>query len=176
MPGPVRPGDEMVFLCNPNNPTGSLAEPGRWRLRWRPVAGWEQFWWWTSASCPLRTGLPARDCCREYPNLIVLRAFTKLYAMAGLRLGYLLCSGGDLAGRIAAWGQCWSVSTPPRWRGWRPLSLPDWEERTRRYLRTERPRWQAGSGRWAFRCTLQTAASCCSGGRRPSGTRPWSGA
>ena len=27
----------------------------------------------------------------QYPNLLILKAFTKIYAMAGLRLGYALC-------------------------------------------------------------------------------------
>lgn len=35
----------------------------------------------------------------EYPRLFLLKAFTKLYAMPGLRLGYGLCADGG----------CWSA-------------------------------------------------------------------
>lgn len=65
--GAVRPGDEMVFLCNPNNPTGSLAEPGTVAATLEACSRVGAVLWWTSASCPLRTGLPARDCCRSIP-------------------------------------------------------------------------------------------------------------
>ena len=138
--GAVRPGDEMVFLCNPNNPTGSLAEPGTVAATLEACSRVGAVLVVDECFLPFTEGPSCKGLLQEYPNLIVIRAFTKLYAMAGLRLGYLLCSGGDLAGRIAAWGQCWSVSTPAQVAGLAALSLPDWEERTRRYLRTERPR------------------------------------
>ena len=132
--GAVRPGDEMVFLCNPNNPTGSLAEPGTVAATLEACSRVGAVLVVDECFLPFTDGPSCKGLLQEYPNLIVLRAFTKLYAMAGLRLGYLLCSGGDLAGRIAAWGQCWSVSTPAQVAGLAALSLPDWEERTRRYL------------------------------------------
>ena len=130
----------MVFLCNPNNPTGSLAEPGTVAATLEACSRVGAVLVVDECFLPFTDGPSCKGLLQEYPNLIVLRAFTKLYAMAGLRLGYLLCSGGDLIGRIAAWGQCWSVSTPAQVAGLAALSLPDWEERTRRYLRTERPR------------------------------------
>ena len=43
-------------------------------------------------------------------NVIILKAFTKIFAMAGLRLGYLLCSDSRLCDRIENTGACWSVS------------------------------------------------------------------
>ena len=41
----VQPGDSVVFLCNPNNPTGALAEPGTVEaLLSAPVGRWGRFW------------------------------------------------------------------------------------------------------------------------------------
>ncbi|MFQ9703759.1 MAG: aminotransferase class I/II-fold pyridoxal phosphate-dependent enzyme [Enterocloster clostridioformis] len=59
----------------------------------------------------------------RFKHLFVLKAFTKLYAMAGLRLGYGLCSDEGLLERLQAVRQPWSVSGagPARRRGgpWR---------------------------------------------------------
>jgi len=111
---------QMLFLCNPNNPTGNtipeqiLTEILQFcaSKKIRVVAD----------ECFLRfhphyEKMSCKRFLKQYPNLLIVNAFTKFYAMAGLRLGYLLCSGGDLAGRIAAWGQCWSVSTPAQVAG-----------------------------------------------------------
>ena len=88
---------------------------------------------------PFTDGRSCQSRLRAYPNLMVLRAFTKLYAMAGLRLGYLMCADEDLAGRIGAWGQSWSVSAPAQVAGLAAVSEEGWPERTRRFLRMERP-------------------------------------
>ena len=42
---------------------------------------------------------------------MILRAFTKWYAMAGVRLGYALCADEALLERMRQCGQPWAVST-----------------------------------------------------------------
>ena len=99
---------EMVFLCEPNNPTG----------RTTPVPILRRI----LDRCTAVGALLVVDECfmdflddpaahtllpqlKDHPNLVILKAFTKLYAMAGIRLGYALCSdetaGADAAGRTA---------------------------------------------------------------------------
>ena len=46
----------------------------------------------------------------EYENLIILKAFTKLYGMAGVRLGYCLCADGEVAEALKKAGPPWNVS------------------------------------------------------------------
>ena len=46
----------------------------------------------------------------ERPKLVVLKAFTKTYAMAGLRLGYALCGDAAFAERLRQADQPWPVS------------------------------------------------------------------
>ena len=150
-------GYDFLILCNPNNPTGSLAEPGAVAALLEACSRVGAVLVVDECFLPFTDAPSCKGLLARYPNLIVLRAFTKLYAMAGLRLGYLLCSNGDLAGSIAAWGQCWSVSTPAQTAGLAALGLPHWEERTRQYLRRSAPGWRTDSGRGAFRCTLRTA-------------------
>ena len=71
---------------------------------------------------------------------MLLRAFTKSYAMAGLRLGYALSANGGLLERMAAAGPPWSVSTPAQAAGLAALEqCSDWPEKARALLASERP-------------------------------------
>lgn len=135
----VQPGDSVVFLCNPNNPTGALAEPGTVEALLSACGQVGAVLVVDECFLPFTDGRSCQSRLRAYPNLMVLRAFTKLYAMAGLRLGYLMCADEDLAGRIGAWGQSWSVSAPAQVAGLAAVSEEGWPERTHRFLRMERP-------------------------------------
>lgn len=79
----------------------------------------------------------------QYDNIIVLKAFTKLYAMAGLRLGYLLCSDTAMNQKIRQTGQCWNVSVPAQLAGIAALKEKSYVEQTKRVIRRERT-WLAG--------------------------------
>ena len=54
---------------------------------------------------------------KENPKLFVLRAFTKMYGMAGLRLGYGICSDTELIRRMEQVTQPWNVSVPAQAAG-----------------------------------------------------------
>ena len=47
---------------------------------------------------------------KEYPNLMILKAFTKMYAMAGVRLGFGLTADTELIDRMYQAGPPWNVS------------------------------------------------------------------
>ena len=79
----------------------------------------------------------------KYPNLFVLKAFTKLYSMAGLRLGYGLCSDGNLLERLREVRQPWSVSGLAQKAGEAALKDLDFVRRTREVVGTERE-WMRG--------------------------------
>ncbi|WNG81748.1 pyridoxal phosphate-dependent aminotransferase [Mycobacterium sp. ITM-2016-00316] len=80
----------LIFVCNPNNPTSTVVEP----------AALEAF----VAAVPsdvlivideayveyIRDGLlpDSLGLVRRYPNVVVLRTFSKAYGLAGLRIGY----------------------------------------------------------------------------------------
>lgn len=137
----IGPDTELVFLCTPNNPTGRLidqelllAAAEKCRDLGAVLAVDECF-------LPLSCGGPGlAPWLVEYPNLLLLRAFTKSYAMAGLRLGYALCAGAALLEKLAAGGPPWSVSTPAQAAGLAALTqCPDWPEKARAFLEGERP-------------------------------------
>ena len=69
----------------------------------------------------------------------MLRAFTKLYAMAGLRLGYLLCSDQTVLERIQICEPPWNVSGPAQIAGLAALECNSaYLEQTRKLVHRER--------------------------------------
>ena len=132
------PGIDMLFLCHPNNPTGRLI-PGdllgrvlsRARQNRTLVIVDECFLDFTD-------GLSAKRYLDGRPGLVVLKAFTKIYAMAGLRLGYLLTSDKGLLNKADVAAQCWSVSVPAQIAGAAALACTNWPGKTRRLVAKER--------------------------------------
>ena len=99
-----RENPDMVFLCQPNNPTGQLTPlPLVEALLHRCEACGALL---VVDECfldflPESEALTAKKLLAS-PNLIILKAFTKLYGMAGVRLGYCLCSNTALLEAVNA--------------------------------------------------------------------------
>lgn len=137
----IHPKTDLVFLCNPNNPTGQLIDP---KLLERILV--------RCTSCGAL--LVVDECFRDFlddpmgnsmnawvesfPNLLILRAFTKHFAMAGLRLGYCLCSHPILMERMRQCGQPWSVSIPAQVAGIAALQDREYLEKSRKLVSQER--------------------------------------
>lgn len=79
---------KLVFLCTPNNPTGGLLD----RASIIQVLD--------KAKCPVVidevyaefSGETMLDLFEKYPNMIILRSFSKAYGLAGLRTGYAIAN------------------------------------------------------------------------------------
>ena len=74
----------------------------------------------------------------KFPSLFVLRAFTKIYAMPGLRLGYGISSDGALLERMERMRQPWSVSLPAQEAGMAALDEKEYTEKARKMVCEER--------------------------------------
>ena len=131
----------LVFLCNPNNPTGTLFTRDQ-ILRVLEKAEQMQAY-----VCVDECFLPFLEeeasysmlpYLAEHPRLLVLRAFTKIYCMAGLRLGYLACGDAELQSRIRAKLQPWNTSIPAQMAGIAALSDTEYLAKTRENLQAER--------------------------------------
>lgn len=99
---------DVVFVCNPNNPTGSvLREPEVAALLTRnPRTVFvldEAFIEFTTS---ITSALPL---LARFGNLVVMRSLTKAYAIPGLRLGYVLASAALIA-RLTRGKAPWTVN------------------------------------------------------------------
>jgi threonine-phosphate decarboxylase len=102
-------GCDLVFLCNPNNPTGALTPKDKIDYLIKKHQN----------TCFVvdESYLPFMDDARElsfvshhYPNLLVLSSMSKIFRIPGLRTGFL---SGDsaLIGRVMGHYQPWSVNS-----------------------------------------------------------------
>lgn len=137
----ITPQLDMLFICNPNNPTGEIVE----QTLLRKILA-------RCFSCGVT--LVVDECFNNFldepeensiidltdtfPNLFVLRAFTKIYAMAGLRLGYSVCSNKDLLEKMNECRAPWSVSTPAQVAGLAALGEKDYLKSTASLIQEER--------------------------------------
>ena len=79
----VSPRTKLLFLCNPNNPTGTLTPEAEVRelLSLGPVVVVDETYHEFSGSS-------VAHLVHEYDNLVVLRSMSKWAGLAGVRLGY----------------------------------------------------------------------------------------
>ena len=90
----IRPETRLVFIANPNNPTGTYVSENELRsfLQLVPrdviVAVDEAYFEYADAK-DYPNSLTLRDL---HPRLVTLRTFSKAYGLAGLRAGYLVAS------------------------------------------------------------------------------------
>jgi histidinol-phosphate aminotransferase len=79
-------GCKAVFLCSPNNPTGNitpLSDLARLAGRVNALVVLDEAY----GEFGGETAVPLLD---QYPNIVILKTFSKAFGLAGLRVGYLL--------------------------------------------------------------------------------------
>ena len=143
----ITPEVNMVFLCQPNNPTGQLASPALVRR--------------AAERCAACGAVLAVDECfldflpdgdrwtaklllHEDQNLIIFKAFTKLYGMAGVRLGYCLSADAALLEKMRNAGQPWAVSSLAQAAGVAALKETAYVARVRALIAAQKPKLTAG--------------------------------
>ena len=132
---------EAVFLCTPNNPTGRLLPLPLLEWILQGCAAWGARVFLDECFLDLtEDGVSAKALLAAHPELLILRAFTKSYGMAGIRLGYCLCADSALLHRMASASQPWNVSSLAQSAGVAALTEQDFLQRTRSLVHTER-RW-----------------------------------
>ena len=123
---------DIVFVCQPNNPTGTVtprellleiaarcAEVGARLIVDECFVGFLE-------------GADALTLVPELSNhseLVILKAFTKVYAMPGLRLGYMLSADEGIIEAMRNVGQPWSVSSVAQEAGIAALQDAGYEAR-----------------------------------------------
>lgn len=139
----VDEGIDCIFLCEPNNPTG-VTSPRALLVE-------------LLSRCEKVGTLLIIDECfvdfldepknqtmagfiNEYKNLFILKSFTKLYAMAGIRLGYCLCSDENLLEKMRRSGQEWAVSIPAENAGLAAIKEKEYVDKLKCLIKSERVR------------------------------------
>lgn len=143
----VTPETDIVFLCQPNNPTGQVTPPALVERLVRRCAECGAVL--VVDECfldflPDRDAWTAKQLLRDTPQLIILKAFTKLYAMAGVRLGYALCGDATLLEKMRGAGQPWAVSSLAQAAGLAALQETAYAGAVRALIAEQRPRMAAG--------------------------------
>ena len=140
------PGEgSVLWICNPHNPTGQLWS----RASLQPLLERYALVICDEAFLPLVPNGEHQSLIplvAEYSNLVVVRSLTKLYGIAGLRLGYAVAQPQRLQ-RWAEWRDPWPVNGIALAVGERLLSSP------RRYRSwcTRVQHWTATEGAWMKR-------------------------
>lgn len=96
------PGAGLLYICNPNNPTGTITSRAdiEYALSHKPAGSILLV---DEAYIHFSDATPSIDLVKADQDLIVLRTFSKIYGMAGLRCG-LAIGRPDLLQRIQTYG------------------------------------------------------------------------
>jgi threonine-phosphate decarboxylase len=116
---------DIVIVCNPNNPTGTLI-PRKELLELISICEAND------TVCVVDECLmemmedwrqhTVRQEVENFCNLVVIDAFTKTYALAGLRLGFVITGHEGLVEKMQRQGQAFNVSSPAQFAGILALS------------------------------------------------------
>lgn len=144
-------GARLVFICNPENPTGRLEELDvlvqRLLARGVFVAVDECFLELSDGAG--RASL--RHLLAEGSRLILLDGLTKSHAMAGLRLGFAITGHEGVRRTLMDQGQPWKVSVVAQEAGIGALEDGSYLERSRAYILEERTRMEAALAGLGFK-------------------------
>lgn len=132
---------KVIFICNPNNPTGQLTKRETLEkiiIQCKDVGAFAAV-----DECFLdfvenKEQYSVVNLMKEYDNLIVLKAFTKIYAIPGIRLGYCMSSDNKLIEGLKSSGPPWSVSTIAQSAGIAALKEKEYAARTVEYIKEQR--------------------------------------
>jgi len=133
---------KMVYLCNPNNPTGKITETALIKDlldSCREIDAWVVIDECFMDFVQHTNRYTSKPLLNGYPNLVILKAFTKMFALPGIRLGYALCSNKALIDSLYFHGADWAVSNLAQAAGIAALDDADaFTKQTVEYVAKER--------------------------------------
>lgn len=110
----INKNTDIIFICNPNNPTGALCK--RQMIEEILKASKEEDITVVIDESFLEFVRDSKEITlinqlKEYDNLIIVKSLTKIFAFPGIRLGYGLTSNKDYLYKINKNTISWSVNT-----------------------------------------------------------------
>ena len=129
---------DLLFLANPNNPVGGIV-PEEWMerlfLHCRKQGIYVILDECFADFCGQEVSLLTRYV--EFPNVIWVRAFTKIFSIPGVRIGYLINGDEKLLKRIERQLPEWNLSTFAQKAGIACAREKDFINQTREYVEAE---------------------------------------
>lgn len=130
---------DAICLCNPNNPTGQLVRQGELeqlldfcQQHQIKLLVDEAFMDFTQEEDSLVSALD------DYSELYIFRSLTKMFAIPGLRLGYLLTSNPAVLARMEELTVPWHINTFADLAGQQALQEQVFIQESQTYIRQER--------------------------------------
>ena len=133
---------DLVFLCSPNNPTGIPVKKELLIQILEKCRETGTFLFLDECFVDFVSGpenLTMTGYLKDFPNLFILKAFTKCFGMAGLRLGYGMCGDREFVKRMRSGMQPWNVSVPAQAAGIAALKETEFIKKGRTVVLEERP-------------------------------------
>jgi histidinol-phosphate aminotransferase len=144
----INPRTRMIFIANPDNPTGTTFSRQEWEAFLAKVPehvlvvhdeAYFEFVDWPEY-------FSAVEYIHEHPNVVALRTFSKIYGLAGLRLGYGVMDA-KLVGYLQRTRMPFNLTIPAQMGGLAALDDTEHVRRTRelnaeglRFYETELPK------------------------------------
>lgn len=132
----TREQPNLIFLCNPNNPTGIYLPP---EAVVRLVDDTPEMLWAVDEAYLAFVGRAPSVLAWQRNNVLVLRSMTKDHALAGLRLGYAV-GPTEVVSALVQVRPAWNVNALAQAAGWASLADADHLRQTLRALRLEKCR------------------------------------
>lgn len=129
---------DALFLCTPNNPTGKAFPRALLEAVLRQCKKQRTHVLLDECFLDFTDEKSARDLLPQFENLLILKAFTKNFALAGARVGYCLTENRTLLRKMSRSCQPWNVSLPAQAAGVAALQEWSWVLRAREIVRDER--------------------------------------
>ncbi len=122
---------DMVFICNPNNPVGKVADKKTAQHIAEVCSERNIVCVFDECFMDLSDGFSMKE------KVPVIKAFTKTYAMAGLRLGYMIADT-DFVCDVQRQLPMWNVSAAAQIGGITAINDNDYLEKGKQIIREER--------------------------------------
>jgi threonine-phosphate decarboxylase len=141
-------GYDLLFICNPGNPTGALIPKRDIEEVIALCRESGTFLVLDEAFIDFCEEESAKELIIDCERGVLLRSMTKFFAIPGLRLGYAIGSA-ETIDAIASLQSPWSVNTAAQVAGIASLADADYCRRTRSYVDQERGRLAAGLNKFS---------------------------
>ncbi len=157
----IAPDTDMIFIANPNNPTGKYISPDLLEKILIKCEENDVTVILDECFMELSDEPEAHSCLSgangalhisRFRNLLVLRSFTKTFAIPGLRLGYIVGSDKRRIREIKCHLPEWNISSPAQIAGCAALKETEGLNKARSLIKTERGFLENELTQTGFRC------------------------